>query len=133
MKRILLIALIWAVAGWVSSAVGEWGTKSALADARANAPQAQPSPVRGPAASLPAETLLKIRDLQLAQAKRTLQMKAMELAYQKLQDDQDADTQSIDAIVRDAAKRTGVDLQKFVFDIRTSRFIPREKPAAPGK
>jgi hypothetical protein len=87
-------------------------------------------------APLPAETILKIRDLQLADANRRLRMKDLEAEYEKLQAEQRASVQAVDAIVRDAAKAVGVDLDKYTFDIRTSKFTPREKPAAsptPGK
>lgn len=82
-----------------------------------------------PPAALPAETLLKIRDLQLADANRRLKMQKMEADYQKLADEQKADSARLTEIVTAAAKVAGVDPAKYLFDLEQLKFVPRTAPA----
>jgi hypothetical protein len=94
----------------------------------AGAPQAGMPALQAPA--LKAEDLLKIRDLQYAQAKRVQQMQQMEAVYKRLQDDQASDSRHIDDVIREAAKAANIDISKWVFDAETLKFVPRpaEKP-----
>lgn len=107
---------------------GTWLTANAQQPKALAAPGGEVSP-----AALPAETLLKIRDLQLADANRRLKMQALESDYQKLKDEQKADAARLTEIVAAVAKAAGVDLAKYVFDLDQSKFVPREKLAAPEK
>ena len=89
---------------------------------------ATPSPTPQQQPALKTEDLLKVRDLQYQQAKRLLAMRQMEKEYKALQDAVDAGQRQMDEVIRAGAKAGNVDLEKWLFDSDSLRFVARPAP-----
>jgi hypothetical protein len=92
----------------------------AIAPARAVRPDAEAAP------TLPAEELLKIRNIQIGQLQRSVQMVQLENTYAKLQQQQKADAEEYSRFLAEAEKKAGIDVTKWEFDPVTLKFTAKK-------
>jgi len=78
---------------------------------------------------IPADDLLKFRNLQYEQAKRVVRMQDLKSEFDKLNSENEQLKAEMSAWVKDQAKKQNIDLAKFYFNSDTLKFveIPKEK------
>ncbi len=69
------------------------------------------------------DDLLKLRNLQLEQAKRVMRMQELQIEFSKLNSEQQQLAASIDSWVKEQAKLQNVDLTKNKFDFDSLKFV----------
>ena len=97
---------------------------------RAQSPGSTVKPVPPATAAAPQlkdAELLKIRNIQLNQAARTIRMQQLQAEFKDLAAANAVDGRAIDDVITTAAKASNIDLTKWIFDAEKLAFVERPK------